>query len=102
MDPGVASSGLWAPWNEGDGNKAGCSRVIGQKGGRVSRHPYLVQSSNSTPTIFGAWTVPSDTEKDAHPLGGHSRCGLVSGHRQTVSPTQTLEQKALVCTDVPS
>lgn len=44
----MVSSGLWAPWNEGDGKKAGCSRVIGQKGGRVSRHPYLVQSSNST------------------------------------------------------
>ena len=53
------------------------------------RHPFLFQRSTSTFTIFGAWMVPSETEKDAHPLGDPGQGGLLSGHRN-VSPTWTL------------
>ena len=67
------------------------------------RHAFLFQRSTPTLTIFGAWMVPSDTEKDAHPLGDPSQGGLVSGHRN-VSPTWTpgRGQRVLISTDTPS
>lgn len=50
--------------------------------------PFVVQTSNSALTVFGAGTVPSGTEKDARPLGGGGPGGLLSGNSGTPAPVR--------------
>ena len=65
------------------------------------RHPFLFQRSTSILTAFGAWTFPSETGKDAHPLGDPGQGGQVSGYRNA-SPTWTGGgQRVLISRDTP-